>query len=726
MSILRKEYYFKRSFKLESVGQTIMKITRINWKTLIALVLTSAFWLPQGSIFAQSPKVCGTDILLQQRLSTPEGRRIQADIDRQLREWVDLYGGQRATATYVIPTVVHIIQETSTDLISDQCVQSQIDILNEDFQKLNADTSVVPMDLVSLVTNSDIEFCLATKDPMGNPTTGITRTVNTTHANHNMGQGAAMKALIQWDPSKYFNLWVPATISGGILGYATFPGGNAAEDGVVVNGTYFGDASCSSAPYNLGRTATHEVGHWLGLYHTFQDGCAGMTAGDCATAGDQICDTPPTASANFGCPSGTQNTCSESPNDLIDMTVNYMDYGDDACLVMFSHGQRDRMHGVLNSSRASLVTQQNNSDAGCGCSVQAPCNPSAAFQANNFVVCPGQTVTFNDQSTGPISSWSWTFAGGIPATSTAQNPTVTYPFAGNYDVVLAATNSLGTSTVTATGYVQVVAGVNPPIAEGFETTFPSTWQLINDDNAGTWLLTNTGSQGSAQCIFMDNWSNAAGGSVDAVSTNIIDLSTYTTGELTFDYAYKQAFPLTDTLEVYLSSDCGETWNLEWAEGGSNLASVGGVAQTPWVPAAEGDWENVSIDLTNYLGNSGFKARFDNIGYKSNLFLDNINISALVNSADPTDGPLWTMDVRPNPSANAVTLAYQLPKKADLSISLVDLNGRVVYRKDLPNQTPGSHTLALPQDMLDQLGSGVYFLRGEGSLGHLVKKLVRID
>src|SRR5262249_36658410 len=157
---------------------------------------------------------------------------------------------------------------------------------------------------------------------------------------------------------KYLNIWIGGRINdpsvGDLLGYAQFPGGAAATDGVVIAYDAFGNTGAAAAPYNLGRTATHEIGHWLGLFHTFQGGCAGATAATCGTAGDRVCDTPQSSGPTFGCP-GVTNTCTDSPIDYNSQTMNYMDYTDDACMYMFTSGQSQRVDASLFVARAAIL-----------------------------------------------------------------------------------------------------------------------------------------------------------------------------------------------------------------------------------------------------------------------------------------------------------------------------------------------------------------------------------
>ncbi len=256
---------------------------------------------------------------------------------------------------YSIPTVVHVVYRNATENLSDAQVISQITALNNDYRKLNTDVGLVPNVWAGLVADVGIEFCLATRDPQGNATTGITRTSSTQSSfdlsNNNMkfdntgGHNA-------WPADQYLNLWV-CNIDGTILGYAQFPGGSASTDGVVIDFDDFGTIGTAAAPFNLGRTATHEVGHWLGLYHIWGD------EPNCSQD-DGVSDTPQQKDKNFGCPSfpqgSTQSGGSCSGSNPGSMFMNYMDYTDDACMYMFTNGQKTNMLATLTQQRAPLLT----------------------------------------------------------------------------------------------------------------------------------------------------------------------------------------------------------------------------------------------------------------------------------------------------------------------------------------------------------------------------------
>lgn len=238
-----------------------------------------------------------------------------------------------------IPVYVHVLYNTSAQNISSAQINSQIAVLNKDFRKTNADASNVPSEFANLAADAEINFTLVAIDRKQSSVT-------------DWGTNDAMKSSAQGGidpitPDTHLNIWVVnrMTSSGRtILGYAQFPGGNSATDGVVVAYNYFGDTGAVSAPFNKGRTTTHEVGHYLNLRHIWGDGRCRQD--------DFVSDTPSSDGPNYGCPSYPTVNCRSN-----DMTMNYMDYTDDACMYMFSEGQKTRMRSIFaaGGARASLA-----------------------------------------------------------------------------------------------------------------------------------------------------------------------------------------------------------------------------------------------------------------------------------------------------------------------------------------------------------------------------------
>jgi len=255
-----------------------------------------------------------------------------------------------------IPVVFHVIhngQSVGVGLnISDAQIQSQIDVLNECYRLRNADTTAIPAWFKERKTDIKVEFCLAKFDTAGNSTTGITRHYISNTSNFDTN----IKPATQWDPSQYLNIWT-TNLGTTLLGYATPPGLYPwNQDGVVLDYRRVGKAPANpfASLHDMGRTCVHEVGHWLFLFHTFQDSCAGMTPQTCSLEGDFICDTPPAKEATYGQPNLLQNTCHETPVDENDMWMNYMDYPDDDQMHLFTYGQADVMRATLATSRLSI------------------------------------------------------------------------------------------------------------------------------------------------------------------------------------------------------------------------------------------------------------------------------------------------------------------------------------------------------------------------------------
>jgi hypothetical protein len=252
----------------------------------------------------------------------------------------------------VIPVVVHVVHHTDVENISTSQINSQIAILNNDFNLKNTDTFLVPQRYKNLSANCKISFKLATVDPSGNKSDGIRRIK--TNVNEFYGDEVKFKQSggdNAWPANSYLNIWVCnlqfEQSDKLLLGYAQFPGGPDSTDGVVINYIAFGKNGTAESPFHLGRTATHEIGHWLGLYHIWgdededQDECEGS---------DSVLDTPEQAGANTGCPSFPHFSC----NNKGDLSVNYMDYSDDSCMCMFTKGQFARMSATLSGPRLAI------------------------------------------------------------------------------------------------------------------------------------------------------------------------------------------------------------------------------------------------------------------------------------------------------------------------------------------------------------------------------------
>lgn len=401
--------------------------------------------------------------------------------------------GKTQAAILTIPVVVHVVhtgEAVGTGLnISQAQIQAQLAVLNEDFRRKAGspgfNNNPVGADL-------EVEFCLSPVDEDGNALSepGIHR-VRGANSTWNRTQiEGTLKPQTIWNPNLFFNIW---TLDFGgednnLLGYAQFPdqsglagintiGGPGSTDGVVIQFSSFGSVDKGSfpvmqAPYNRGRTLSHETGHWLGLRHIWGDG---------ACASDFVDDTPTQHAENRGCPA-TKLSCD---NVSLEMPQNYMDYSDDACMNIFTQGQKARILAVLELSprRKQLV-------AANVCNTVINAAPVANFTADKTTVLRGGTVAFTDLSTNFPTSWSWSFDGGDPSNSNIQNPQIKYSTPGVFKVSLTASNAIGPSAEhTVDAYITVSEEGLCGTATNFKPTYTPSLIKMKDFGAYTGYLT---------------------------------------------------------------------------------------------------------------------------------------------------------------------------------------------------------------------------------------------
>ncbi|HIO72030.1 MAG TPA: PKD domain-containing protein [Flavobacteriales bacterium] len=631
----------------------LVKQPNMNKTSILILGILVASVGIANQAFAQ--RTCGTDAAWAQVVAeNPKYATSRIALEQSIQQWIQANpGGNSASkVVYTIPTVVHVVYNNSTQNISDAQVLSQIDVLNEDYRRTNADASNTPSWFQNVAADCEIEFCLAQQDPNGNASNGITRTSTSTSSFSGNGnvKSSSSGGKDAWPRNDYLNIWV-CPLSGGLLGYALFPGGPASTDGVVIGYNYFGDMGTVSSPFNKGRTTTHEVGHWLSLYHSFDGGCAGTSSSNCATNGDRCCDTPPTSSSNGGCPSNNQNTCTETPTDQNDMHMNYMDYVNDACMNLFTLDQKARMVAVMTGARASLqfssgcVNPTSNAlDAGIS-AIVAPTGTSCATSISpvvtieNFGLNTLTTATINyDVDGGPNNTYSWTgsLTNGQSEDVTLPSMTIsagTHTFNSNTTSPNGGTDQDGSNDASSTSFtISGSSGAPLPFTEGFEgTTFPpSGWVLDNPESNATFSRVTTASgfgnsTASAQMNFYSPTEDISGQS-DRLYTVDVDLSGASSPTvMDFNLAYtRYAAGNEDSLIIWVSTDCGATWNREWQDGGTSMQTSADNTNA-FTPTAS-EWSAETVNLDTYNGFGVVQIQFHAYsGWGNNLYLDDINI-----------------------------------------------------------------------------------------------------
>lgn len=637
---------------------------------------------------------------------------------------------------YKIPVVFHVLHNNGNENISDEQIMDALAILNRDYRLLNTDALNVHNDFKASNPNAtctpadiEIEFVLATKAPNGTCFNGITRTVSPLTSDGSSGS-AQVTAIVngnnvfngQWPPNKYMNVYIAAEI-GGAAGYTFNPGFAATSmyfNGIFILHNYVGSIGTSSE--TASRALTHEVGHWLNLDHTWGgDNNPGVGCGS-----DQVNDTPETRGVT-SC-ALNENFCGPRAN-----VENYMDYS--YCSKMFSNGQKSRMRAALvatGTGRNNLWTAANLTAVGADGNVYL-CN--ANFTVPKQTICAGESIEFNDASYNVVTGWTWTFPGGTPATSTDQNPTVVYSTPGTYAVTLSATDGSVTDVETKTGFITVLpSGVNIPYFEGFEgfsqTSDLSWFTIVNSSpTTAAWSLTNTAGSSGTNSVKLSNF-NQTGTNFDELVSGPIDLSSITSATnvtMSFRYAYrKKASGNSEILKVFLTGDCGDSWQQRKTISGTSLSNQ--VATTTWTPQA-GDW--TTVHMTNvtsqyWVENFSFKFRFDASG-GNNVYLDDINIypgspsNDIVLGVDEINNVVEKLNVFPNPAEEELNISFNADNAKTVYLVVTDVLGKQI-QAEMIQAASGSNLVLIPTA---KLASGMYLLQiGDGTNKQVIQFQVK--
>ena len=606
-------------------------------------------------------------------------------------------------ATRIIPVVFHVIHAYGDENISKAQIEDQLRVVNEDFQRQNADASQTRDVFKSRAANFNVEFKLARIAPDGSYTEGITRTYDPINMieDYEDRDNEAKSVALAWDRNRYLNIWVVKEIkssgTGTILGYAQFPGQQASTDGIVMIHDRVGTIG-TAVSSGKGRTLTHEIGHWLGLYHPFQGGCSGN--------GDRVDDTPPVAEASYGCTaSQNPNTCNTDFPNEIDMVENYMDYANGACMNAFTNGQLARVNGFLasNQYRARNIAASN--IIATGVNTNPVSIPKADFWYDNpdkKVICAGQSMKFKDFSyNGDITQRTWKFEGGTPATSSAVNPEIVYNTPGVYKVELDVANSAGGTSASRILFVTVLPNVaesKAPFGQDFESsTSVNGWQFEKDLSGNGWSKSSSigySGSNSIQAYVDENTPQSL--RMKAIS-EAVDVSEYEVPlNLHFKYAYaRRVSSASEILLVLGSVDCGQSWATLKAYNSTNL--VTGPVSPNWVPQSKSDWGRASISLSKYKDATNLFLRFDVISQQGNsVFIDDINIGEFALSTSVLDNEIpWK--IFPNPAKNNFIVETE-SKVINGNLSIMDLTGRILFEKKINSDQMTINSSGMPNGL----------------------------
>lgn len=702
-----------------------------------------------SALFGQTPSVsrantrdgehveyCVQHKKLQELMSNP-AFATQYALDQQAMEqhYQDVQNSAPTRGTiYKIPVVFHVLHNGGVENISRDQILDALAVMNRDWRLQNADAASVYTDFnasnpnaVCEPTDVEVEFVLATKAPNGACFSGITRTQNPISYDGSDGS-AQVDAIVagndvyqgQWPGNKYLNIFVCGEI-GGAAGYTYNPNtwiGTGMKNGIWILHSYTGSIGTSSV--TTSRALTHEAGHWLNLSHTWGDSNdPGVACGS-----DNVADTPQTrgvTSCNLN-----ENFCGPRAN-----VENYMDYS--YCSKMFTAGQVARMRASITGTtggRNNVWTAANLQATG------ADGNPTLCqtnFSTIKTAVCSGDVVQFTDETYNAATGWNWTFAGGTPATSTAQNPSVTYTTPGVYTVTLTATDGTTSDGETKTGYITVFGqGETLPFVEGFEnvTSFTGSnrWVVSNPGANSAWSITSTAAHTGSKSTKLANFGQPTG-NVDELISAPVDLSSINATDgvtLSFRYAYRKTVSTNDDyLKVFLTNNCGDQWDQRKTMHGSSLSNT--VVASTWTPAAA-DWGTVhmtNVTSAYWVDNFRFKFRFESDG-GNNIYLDDINIYAgppsdVIVTAGLDELQLQNATVFPNPADDEVNVRFTAPAGQTVKVVVTDLLGNILDQHVI-QANQGDNLVLLSTETY---ASGMYMIRlAEGAGSQTMQFIVK--
>lgn len=694
-----------------------MKQLNLCLLTLVLISKTYAQTEFNCSSHAKYEKQLATDLLFKQNTE-------QLELETKNHVPSSLNAKQSSSASYIIPVVFHVIHTGGSGNISDAQINDQINILNKEFNRLQADTALTPLAFKPLAAPFSVEFRLATKDPNGNCTNGINRIYST--LSDCSFEEDDVKALSYWPSNQYLNIWIVQVMHysssydcvGG--GYATFPGGPANLDGINIRGdliSNIGTAATNGSWGNFkGRYLIHELGHWFNLRHIW---------GDATCGNDLVNDTPPAVGSNSGCPSFPHrpNGC-PGGNLNGEMFTNYMDYTNGPCLNMFSAGQVLRMDAAINSNvsgRSNLWSQNNLNATGTADPYTYPVSCVATPEAAPYmpvVICAGDSINVTDASYGgSVNSRLWNFSGGNPSSTTASIVNVKFNTPGVYSYTLTNTYQNTTKSKTFPNKIYVldnVANTNyiVPFEDDFENpqTFGTDWLIINKDNdAKTWEHTNNTGYSGISSIGIANFASPAP-LADELISPAYDLSNVLTPTLSFRRHFSnRSANNTDRLQIFVTKNCGNTWTQIYSSSAPGPLKTTSITHantfTPGI--ASDDWRLEKINLMPSLVNGVVRFKFVfTAGGGNNIFIDDLNIDGINTTNINELSNNKRLKIYPNPANDIIQIDLGSTSQSSFKCLVTDLAGRNCLVEKLKESETSNLKRALD---VSKLRPGVYFI-----------------
>jgi hypothetical protein len=708
-------------------------IPDLVFSSIILLVLVL-----QSSILSAQDK-CGTMELLNKRfVDQPSLRLLFDQRETRLKQIINdrVRSGKslRTTGQVTIPVVFHVVLSRQSQ-VTDAQIMAQLDTINKDYAGTNANASQIPSHFRSLIGQTGIQFCLAQRTPDDAPSTGIVRYTtsrNTFDYTTNLVKHAESGGADAWDTDKYLNIWI-CDLSGGTLGYATFPNdGVKDEQGVAIDYACLPGGSATS--YNQGKTLTHELGHYFNLYHIWGD-----DNGSC-TGTDQVDDTPNQANSTTSCRTGVvTDNCTQSAPGI--MYQNYMDYTPDGCLSMFTKMQVERMEAAFDTYR-SLLSLSN----GCvpvdvkkkDASIKSIRQPEQRICSNTFAP---QIILVNKGSetltsvtihavidNGTEQQFNWTGSLSTYAEATVNLPQLT-TVEGNHILTIYTTNPNGAADEDATNDARSFDFIyykpfEVPLTESFEGLFPPKgWDIVNGDGGATWEKTTLASKSGSASVRIGNFDNEAIGQKDYLRLPTVSIAGTDSAFVSFQVA-AATFSSTnlqgniwDTLQVMISTDCGQTYTSVYKKWGSNLITRSAATRVAFTPVAS-EWRREEINISDFIGHGEILVAFVNTnGNENNVFLDDINVRTVTLNPNLKEAGFL---VSPNPTNGLVSVQFYPHPSTLKAVMLYNAKGQKIAEKLIPGEVS---TNVYDFD-LTLYPSGLYIVKAEFADRVLTKKIIK--
>ncbi|CAG5016731.1 hypothetical protein DYBT9275_05622 [Dyadobacter sp. CECT 9275] len=701
--------------------------------------LLPVFFLLIWSNVLKAQEKCGSMLLLENRFKTQPSLKILYDqeefrFQQQVSQRIKSGASFRTTSLVTIPVVFHIVVSRQSN-VTDAQVMAQLDTINKDYAGINGGASRIPSYFKDLFGQSGIQFCLAQRTPDNQPSTGIVRYTTSSGSFNYLTENvkhAATGGADAWDTSKYLNIWI-CSLSGGILGYSSFPGQGADnEKGVVVD--YNSLPGANNQVYNQGKTLTHEIGHFFSLRHIWGD-----DEGAC-TGSDNIDDTPNQSNSTATCATGVvTDRCTPASPGI--MYQNFMDYSPDNCLLMFTKMQVARMEAAYNSyyslmasSNGCLPVDLKNNDSNLK-SVTSPeqrlCQDTfvpTLILRNNGLQALRSVNIYAKMDNGTTLSYSWT---GNLATFAETTVNLSQFEVGEGDHILtvytASPNGVqdeDTSNDEKSVSFIYYAPFPPPVVESFENTFPPAgWDIVNPDGLTSWEKTTVAAKTGSASARIHNYEYSSIGQKDYLRSPNVNIAGVDSAFVSFQLAaatYTSTNSQStqwDTLQVLISTDCGKTYTSIYKKWGANLITRSAATRIAFTPA-QNEWRKEEINIGSYINSGNILIAFMNTTANENdIYLDDINIRTVTVNPNLKEAGFL---VTPNPTEGDVSVQFY-PHPEDLqAIYIYNVSGQKVAERVIS----GAVSTNIYDFDMRYASAGLYIVKAVFAEKVLTKKFVK--